>query len=171
MLTLSRNRLGNALGAVLCAALIAYALYTQHVLGLDPCPLCIFQRVAVIALGVIFLIAAMHNPRTTGARIYAVLLLIAAVGGLLISGRHVWIQSQPEGSVPACGAGLDYMLDIMPLSDVIAKVLSGSGECSRIEWRLLGLSMPWWVLFSIVALAVWALLVNWPAQRIDEWRK
>lgn len=165
------RRTGNAMGALVCAALMAYALYAQHVLGLEPCPLCIFQRVAVIALGVVFLIAAAHNPGKTGARVYAVLLLIAAVGGSLISGRHVWIQSQPEGSVPACGAGLDYMLDIMPLSDVIAKVLSGSGECSRIEWRLLGLSMPWWVLFAIVALAVWALLVNWPSQRMDEWRK
>lgn len=152
---------------------MAYALYAEHVLGLEPCPLCIFQRVAVIALGVIFLIAAAHNPGTAGARVYGVLLTIAALGGMLISGRHVWIQAQPEGSVPACGAALDYMMEIMPLSDVISKVLTGSGECSRIEWRFLGLSMPWWVLFSIVALGVWALVVNWPARRnaSERWRK
>jgi disulfide bond formation protein DsbB len=166
------RRIGNGIGALACAALMAYALYAQHVLGLEPCPLCIFQRIAVIALGIIFLIAAVHNPGTLGARFYATLLLITAIAGGFISGRHVWIQAQPEGSVPACGAGLDYMMDIMPLSDVVAKVLSGSGECSRIEWRLLGLSMPWWVLFAILALAAWALLVNWPAQRKPgvQWR-
>lgn len=150
---------------------MAYALYAEHVLGLEPCPLCIFQRVAVIALGVMFLIAAVHHPANSGARVYAVLLTIVGLAGTIVSGRHVWIQMQPEGSVPACGAALDYMMDIMPLSEVIAKVLTGSGECSRIEWTLLGLSMPWWVLFSIIALIVWALFVNWPARRVDEWRK
>ena len=164
------HRFGNALGALTCAALVAYALYTQYFLGLDPCPLCIFQRVAVISLGVIFAIAAIHNPAAGGARVYAVLLLIASIAGAAISGRHVWIQAQPPGTVAACGAGLDYMLDIMPLSDVITKVLTGSGECSRIDWTLLGLSMPWWVLFSIVALAAWAWMVNWPKRRAkSEW--
>ena len=150
---------------------MAYALYAEHVLGLEPCPLCIFQRIAVIALGVMFLIAAAHNPGNTGARIYGALLGIVGLAGVLVAGRHVWIQAQPEGSVPACGAALDYMMEIMPLSEVIAKVLTGSGECSRIEWTLLGLSMPWWVLLSIVALIAWALVVNWPARRTDEWRK
>jgi len=159
------HRLGNAIGAVACAALIAYALYTQQVLGLEPCPLCVFQRVAVISLGVIFTIAALHNPGTTGARMYAVLLLIAAIVGAGISSRHVWIQAQPPGTVAACGAGLDYMLDIMPVGEVITKVLTGSGECSKIDWTLLGLSMPWWVLFSIVCLAAWAFIVNWPDRR------
>ena len=156
------HRLGNAIGALVCAALIAYALYTQRALGLDPCPLCIFQRVAVIAIGVIFVIAAIHNPATRGSRVYSVLLVIAATVGAMISARHVWIQAQPAGSVPSCGAGLDYMLDIMPLMDVIKKVFTGSGECSHIDWTLLGLSMPWWVLFSFFALGAWALIVNWP---------
>ena len=164
------HRLGNAIGALVCAALIAYALYTQRVLGLDPCPLCIFQRVAVIAVGVIFVIAAIHNPATRGSRVYGVLLLIAVAAGAAVSGRHVWIQAQPAGSVPSCGAGLDYMLDIMPVGEVITKVLTGSGECSKIDWTLLGLSMPWWVLFSIVALAGWAWLVNWPIRKKSEWR-
>ena len=164
------HRLGNTIGALACAALIAYALYTQQVLGLEPCPLCNFQRVAVISLGVIFLLAAIHNPATRGARIYAVLLLLGASVGALISARHVWIQAQPPGTVSACGAGLDYMLEIMPLSAVISKVLTGSGECGHIDWTLLGLSMPWWVLFSIVALAAWALVVNWPAVRSRELR-
>jgi disulfide bond formation protein DsbB len=139
---------------------MAYALYAEHVLGLEPCPLCIFQRVAVIALGAAFLLAAIHNPRRTGARVYGALQLIIAVLGLLIVARHVWIQAQPPGTVAACGAGLDYLLDIMPITDVITKVLTGSGECGTIDWTLLGLSMPWWVGISLVVLAAWAALTN-----------
>ncbi len=154
------RQLANGLGFLACAALMGYALYAQHGLGLEPCPLCIFQRVAVIALGVLFLIAAIHDPGRSGARVYAVLLSLAALGGILVSTRHIWIQAQPPGTVAACGASLDYMLDIMPVTDVITKVLTGSGECGKVDWRLLGLSMPWWVLISLVVLAGWAVLVN-----------
>src|SRR5690606_27527502 len=101
------RRLANALGFVACAGLIAYALYAEHVLGLTPCPLCIFQRVAVIAVGVLFLLAALHNPGRTGARVYGVLTGLAALGGVAIAARHVWIQAQPPGTVAACGADLD----------------------------------------------------------------
>src|SRR5690349_24329899 len=110
MLTINR-RVGNALGFIACAALMGYALFAQHALGLEPCPLCIFQRVAVISVGVLFLIAALHNPGRTGARIYGVLLVIAALAGVLISSRHIWIQAQPPGTVAACGASLDYLME------------------------------------------------------------
>jgi len=159
------RRLGNFIGFAVCAALMAYALYVQYGLGLEPCPLCIFQRIAVICVGVLFLIAAIHNPGPTGARGYALLLLIAIVAGALISGRHIWIQSQPPGSVAACGASLDYLLDIMPVTQVITKVLTGSGECGKVDWTLLGLSMPWWVLFALAGLAIWAVLVNLGSER------
>jgi disulfide bond formation protein DsbB len=157
---LSNRRLANALGFLACAALMAYALYTQHVLGLPPCPLCIFQRVAVAGVGAIFFIAALHNPQTTGARIYGGLILLAAACGIGIAARHIWIQAQPPGTVAACGADLNFLMDIMPLTDVITKVLTGSGECGTIDWRFLGLSMPWWVLISLVALAGWGTAVN-----------
>lgn len=164
MKSIMSGRLGNALGFLACVALIAYALYAEHVLGLAPCPLCIFQRVAVIVIGVLFLIAALHHPGRTGARIYAALIGIASIGGIAIAARHIWIQAQPPGSVAACGADLDYMLDILPLTEVISKVLTGSGECGDIDWSLLGLSMPWWVLIALVALAGWAAWVNLPGE-------
>ena len=154
------RRLGNLLGFAFCAALMAYALYAQHALGLEPCPLCIFQRVAVITVGVLFLIAALHNPEEKGARIYGVLIIVAVIAGLLISGRHIWIQAQPPGTVAACGASLDYLLDIMPVTDVITKVLTGSGECGKVDWTFLGLSMPYWVLFSLLIAGAWAILTN-----------
>lgn len=154
------RRTGNFLGFVACAALIAYALYTQYFLNLMPCPLCIFQRVAVIAVGVVFLIAALHNPGTLGARIYAVLLFVVAALGMGVSARHAWIQAQPPGTVASCGASLEYMMDVMPFSRMVGKVLSGSGECAEINWQLFGLSMPWWVLFALIALAGWAIWNN-----------
>jgi len=160
MLTINR-RAGNALGFLACAALMGYALYAQHVLGLEPCPLCIFQRVAVITVGVLFLIAALHNPSSSkGALGYGVLIALATLAGIGISARHVWIQAQPPGSVAACGADLNYLLDILPVTEVINKVLFGSGECGKVDWTLLGLSMPWWVLISLVVLGGWAVLVN-----------
>lgn len=160
MAALSGRRPGNALGFLACAALMAYALYAGHALGLAPCPLCIFQRVAVIVMGLLFLVAALHDPGRTGARVYGALLGVAALGGILVSARHVWIQAQPPGSVAACGADLDYLLEIMPLTEVITKVLTGSGECGTVDWMLLGLSMPWWVAISLVVLGSWALAVN-----------
>jgi len=157
---LTNRRLGNGLGFLACVALMAYALYAQHVLGLAPCPLCIFQRVAVISVGVVFLVAALHDPGALGARVYGALVLIAAAGGIGIAARHVWIQAQPPGTVAACGADLDFLMDIMPLTEVITKVLTGSGECGKVDWQFLGLSMPWWVLISLVVLAGWAAIVN-----------
>jgi disulfide bond formation protein DsbB len=154
------RRLGNGLGFLACVALMAYALYAQQVLGLAPCPLCIFQRVAVISVGVVFLIAALHNPSGLGARVYGALILLAAFCGMGISARHIWIQAQPPGTVAACGADLNFLMDIMPITEVVKKVLTGSGECGKVDWTFLGLSMPWWVLFSLAVLAIWGAIVN-----------
>jgi protein dithiol:quinone oxidoreductase len=154
------RRTASLLGFVACAALMGYALYAEHILGLEPCPLCIFQRVAVIAVGVLFLVAAIHNPGRKGSAIYGVLIALAALTGIGIAARHLWIQAQPPGTVAACGAGLDYMMEILPLREVIATVLTGSGECGTINWKFLGLAMPSWVLIALVALGLWAVVAN-----------
>jgi protein dithiol:quinone oxidoreductase len=161
MLSAISRRSGNALGFLACAGLMAYALYAQYVLGLAPCPLCIFQRIATIVTGVLFLIATVHNPRGVGARVYGALIALAALGGILIAARHIWIQAQPPGTVAACGADLDYLLEIMPVTEVVSKVLTGSGECGKVDWTFLALSMPWWVAMSLAVLGAWALLVNY----------
>ena len=165
-------RFANAIGFLVCAALIGYALYSEHVLGLEPCPLCIFQRIAVIAIGVIFLLAAIHNPRGAGRVVYGSLIVLAALTGIGIAARHIWIQAQPPGTVAACGADLNYMLEILPLKEVISKVLTGSGECGAINWRMLGLSMPWWVAFALTGLGLWGLYVNIVTRpaRSTQWR-
>ena len=115
---------------------------------LEPCPLCIFQRVGVFVLGVMFLIAALHDPEAFGRRVYALLLALAALATIGVALRHLYIQSLPPDAVPACGASLDFMLKVFSLSEVLVKVLTGSGECAKVTWQFLGLAMPAWVLIS-----------------------
>jgi len=156
----NNRRLLNFAGFLACAALMGYALYAQHGLGLEPCPLCIFQRVGVISLGVVFLVAALHNPRGWGRYVYGGLIGLAALATAGVSARHLYIQSQPAGSVPSCGAPLDVMIQFTPLFEVVKKVLFGGGECQKIDWTFLGLSMPAWVLICALALGAAGVLVN-----------
>lgn len=155
----------NTLGALACAGLMAYALYAQHGLGLEPCPLCVFQRVAVVVLGCVFLLAAFHPAGTVGRRLYAVLLGLVALGGGGIAARHIWLTTLPPERVPSCGPGLDFMLESFPLRDALAMVLAGSGECAKVDWQLLGVSMPGWVLIALVGLGLFGVIGNWRAAR------
>jgi disulfide bond formation protein DsbB len=153
-------RQGNLLGFAACAALLAYAYYAQFVLRLEPCPLCIFQRVGVFVIGIVFLIAAAHDAIGGARRLYASLLGLAALATIGVAARQLYIQSLPEGSVPACGASLDFMLKVFSLSEVLVKVLTGSGECAKVTWRFLGLAMPGWVLMAALALGVYGVWNN-----------
>ncbi len=154
------RRNGNLLGFLWCAGLMAYALYVQHGLHEEPCPLCILQRVAVIATGVVFLAAVVHDPGRIAGRIYAALVALTALAGIAVAVRHIWIIAQPPGAVAECGASLDYMMDVLPLHEVLAQVLSGSGECAKVSWRFLGLSMPAWVLLNLAGLMVLGFVAN-----------
>lgn len=163
------RRVVNLAGFLACSGLMAYALYAEKVLRLEPCPLCMFQRVGVVALGAVFLLAALHHPRGRfGARAYGVLIGLVSLAPIGMAARHLWVQSQPPGTVPSCGASLDYMLDVFPLFEVIHKVLTGGGECAKIDWSLLGLSMPAWVLIASLALGLWGLVGNLRARDVVE---
>lgn len=145
------------LGFVACAGLLGYAFYLQLHAGLEPCPLCVFQRVAFAALGLVFLIGGLHAPASAAARRgYGVLALLASLAGIAVAGNHVRLQHLPPDQVPTCGPGLDYMLEAMPITGVVRKVMTGSGECASIDWSFLGLSMPAWTLLWFVLLGVWA---------------
>ncbi|MBP8110985.1 MAG: disulfide bond formation protein B [Agitococcus sp.] len=150
----------NLFGAAFCFSSISYALYVQYHMLMMPCPLCIFQRVAIICVGVFFLIAALHNPKSIKLKwLYALLAATSALIGALIAGRHVAIQLMPADQAPLCNSlGLDYMLDAMPLTEVIATVFKGSGECAKIDWTFLGLSMPMWTFGMFIFLIVLAVL-------------
>ncbi|MCB1843357.1 MAG: disulfide bond formation protein B [Halioglobus sp.] len=150
----------NLTGALACAAMMAYALYAQYQLLLTPCPMCVFQRIATVSLGVVFLLAAAQNPSGWGRRVYALCILLAAGGGLGVAGWHVWMQNLPPDKVPACGPGFDYIIDAFPLLDALKLIFSGSGECAEIDWMFLGLSMPAWVAICFAGLLAYGLWAN-----------
>ncbi len=127
-----------------CAMLLGFALYNQYVDFLEPCPLCILQRLAFFWMGLFALLAVLHNPAQMGLRVYAWLMTAGALFGAAIAARHVWLQNLPAGEVPECGPGLNYMLDNFPLLEVVATVMKGSGSCAEVKWTLMGMSMPMW---------------------------
>jgi disulfide bond formation protein DsbB len=155
----------NCIGFLVCAGLLGYAFYVQFVQQLEPCPLCIFQRIGIATIGLFFLLAALHHPSGRGARVYGVLIDLAAVATILIAARHIYIQHLPEGSVPVCGASLDFMWKIFTPAEVIRKVLTGSGECAKITWTFLSLSMPSWVAIAVAALSGLGFYANFARQR------
>jgi disulfide bond formation protein DsbB len=144
---------------IACFSAIGYAMYVQYVMLMMPCPLCIFQRIAFGFAGVFFLLGGLHNPDSMGVRrVYAGLAGLSAFAGLLIAGRHVMLQLMPADQVPVCSSmGLDYMLEAMPLTDVLMKVFKGSGECAKIDWAFLGLSMPMWTALLYLGLIAAAI--------------
>jgi len=153
------NRWLYLAGALFPSGLMGFAMYLQYVKHQDPCPLCMVQRVVFIALLVVFAIAAAHGPKRTGERVYAALITLLSLSGMAVAGRHIWIQNLPKDQVPACGPGLDYMLETMPMGDVFQKLMHGSGECAEKGWTFLTLGIPEWSLLCYLALGVWALLI------------
>lgn len=144
------SRIAYTTLAVVSLALIGVGLLLQHVVGLDPCPLCIFQRMAYLAVALFALIAASLSPRVS-SRWFGGLVLLSALAGVGIAGWHVWLQINPQGM--SCGPGLATMLENFPLTEVLPKVFRGSGDCSESAWTLLGLTIAKWSL-------LWFLLLS-----------
>lgn len=153
------NRWFYLAGAVVIAGLLGAALYLQHILRQDPCPLCMLQRVIFIAMLVMFAIAALHNPKHTGEKVYAALIGLLALSGVGTASRHIWIQHLPKDEVPACGPGLDYMLENFPMSEVWKELMHGSGECAAKGWTFLTLGIPEWSLLWFVLLGALAVMI------------
>ena len=157
----------NLAGAAICAAMFGFAIFAEKYWNYIPCPLCMFQRVCIVTLGIVFLVAGLHRARRTGSIVYAVLIFLVAGATTWVAGRHVWIQSQPHGSVPSCGAPLDSLLEMFPLLEVVRRVMTGGGECGVVDWTFLGISMPGWVLIMAVALGLVGVVNNiiYPTRR------
>lgn len=154
-MTINNRRLFLAIFLV-CSGLLGFGLYLQHAVHLEPCPLCILQRIAFIAIGVTALAAAAHDPQRRGRAIYGSLLAMLSLAGGGVAAWQVYLQHLPPGQVPECGPGLDYMLEVMPLSKVLPMIFKGSGECAEVTWTFLDLSIAqwalgWFVLFFLAA--------------------
>jgi protein dithiol:quinone oxidoreductase len=159
------RRAVNLAGFGAGGAALAFAFYSQYVMGLTPCHLCIFQRVTVAALAAFFLLAAWLSRRGPRGVVFAFLIALAGAATLLTAGRHVWIQMQPEGTVAACGADLAFMLDLLPVTEVILRVFEAGGECAKVDFSFLGLSMPAWVIVLAVVLTAAGIWNNLRRER------
>src|SRR6266568_2372064 len=138
---LASRRVGNLAGFLLCAGMLAFGYYLQFIVGLEPCPLCIVQRILLFAVGVAFLVAALHHPAGR------------------LGARLLWLQHLPPEKRPACGPALDYLLSAFGPIEGLSRVLRGSGECGVVDWTLLSFSIPEWTLAAFVAFAVWAVFL------------
>ncbi|ANF83035.1 dihydrolipoamide acetyltransferase [Acinetobacter sp. NCu2D-2] len=154
---------------------MAFALFLEHVQGLEPCPLCIFQRIGLIGLGIISLVALLHHPKSNiGKRIYALLASLSILWSAGVAARHVWLQNLPPDKVPSCGPGLEYWVETLPMKAVFEQVLTGSGECAKVDWTFLGQSLPVWslIFFSILFIVcLWQLFRRYedaPVQRLRD---
>lgn len=151
--------------AITCAGLLGFGYFLEFVQGLEPCPLCIFQRVAFMAVLAIALVAALHGPRYRGNVVYSLGIVIAAIAGAALAARQTWLQHLPAESVPECGPGLEFMLQIYPLGETIARTLRGTGDCAEVDWTFLGLSIAEWSLLCFLGIVAFTLLQVWTRAR------
>ncbi len=140
--------------AAFCLAAMVAALIMQYQFDMEPCPLCISQRIMMILVGVSALIGVFVSRSTLGRRLSAGIAACFALIGAGIAGRHVWIQNLPEDEVPLCGPGLAYTFETRPLFDALSVLFAGDGHCADVHFHFLGLSIPGWTLVSFIALAI-----------------
>lgn len=153
------SRIAYFLGFFVSFGLVGFALYIQQKDGLEPCPLCISQRIAYMATGIMFLLAGVINPKAMGRKIFAGLQLIAALTGAGVALRHMWIQAHADEVMAECGAGFSYIFERFPFKKALELVFKGTGECTAIDWKMLGLTIPQWSLICFSGLAVYAVLI------------
>jgi len=154
---MNNPRLFYALPALACAGLLAFGYYLQYFDRQDPCPLCLVQRGFYYGVLLVFAVAALHFPGRTGRSLYCIAATLAALGGLGVAARQVWLQHLPADQVPACGPDLSFMMENFPLGRMLEKLFMGSGQCAEVTWRFLGLSIAEWSLAWFAALAVYAV--------------
>lgn len=145
-------------GCLAAFGALAFAFFLQYVVGLQPCSLCWFERYAMCAVGLVFLVGALQGPRAWGRWVYALGALLFAAIGIALASRHVWLQSLPADQVPACAPSLDVLVQMLPWRKVIAMVLRGDASCATIKASFIGLSLPAWTLVGFVGLSIWTMI-------------
>lgn len=164
-MTLPSLRQSYALIVITIISLMSYGLYTQYYLYLDPCPLCMTQRIFYCLIGAFALLGFIHNGGANSHKVYASLMSFSAIGGIAAAGRQVWMQHLPADKVPACGPSLEYMLDTFPFAEAMKMLILGDGNCAEVMWTFLGFSMGEWSLACFIGLlsaSLWQLLRKAP---------
>ena len=151
------GRSGYLLGFVACIGTVALALVIQTIYKLEPCPLCITQRIFFMGLGVLFLIGAFLKPASLLQKIFAALQVITALGGAGWAMRHWYLQANKESMIADCGVGFDYMFENFPLKKMFTLIFKGTGDCAAIDWTFLGLTLPQLGLISFIVFGIYAI--------------
>ncbi len=141
---------------VACCLVLATALYMEFGMDLEPCLLCMSQRVVYIAIAFVSLLAALHDPKLGGHKRYGLAIVMFSLAGASLAIRQLYLQSLPEDLVPACGPSFSYVIDTLPMFDVIVAMLKGSGSCAEVQFSLLGLSIPGWSLVAYTGLLIYS---------------
>lgn len=162
MIKLPSKRVINLLAFLICVGLMLFAIYLEVYEKINPCPLCIVQRIVVIILGILFFLAIWLSQNNRGTGYYYFFVALVSVLGAIVAGRQVWLQSLPADQVPACGASLEYMLERLPVGQVLQLIFRGTGECAKVTWRFLSLSIADWTLLFFI---FFALVAIWQAMR------
>ena len=145
------------LATIISVALMGFSFYLQHAEGLEPCPICISQRIAFTLLGMTTLLASLQNPETLGIRVYSFLTTLFGVAGAGLAIRQLWIQQLPPEQAPSCMPGLEYLVDILPTTDLVRIMLTGTGDCATVQWVFLGISIPGWTLIAFTGFTLLGL--------------
>ena len=147
----------SLLGFITCALLLAGAYYFEFAMDMEPCPLCIMQRLATLLVAIGCVIAWVGYQRPIVMKVASIWTLLASVFGIYFSNHHRWLQGLPEDQVPACGPSLEYMVDTLPLAELISVLLRGNGNCAEVSWNFLNLSMPGWLLVFFIGFLIASL--------------
>jgi disulfide bond formation protein DsbB len=143
----------HGLVAFAAFALLGVAFYMEYQMGLEPCPLCMFQRIAFFAIGVVSLISALRDSISWQKKLAWPIVVLSLLGaGLAI--RHLYLQNLPAEELPACLPGLSYMFEVFPWQEILEAMVMGTGECGDVVWTFLGLSIPGWTLVAFVGMAL-----------------
>ena len=148
---------GYIIGGVACFATVALALVIQTKYNLEPCPLCITQRMFFMGLGVLFLIGAFIKPASLMQKIFAALQVLTALAGAGWAIRHWYLQAHKGEIIADCGVGFDYMFDNFPLKKMFTLIFKGTGDCAAIDWTFLGLTLPQLALITFAGFAAYAV--------------
>ena len=151
--------------AIIILAMLFAIYYLEGVLLLEPCPLCMVDRVILVIIAAVCLVAALHNSNGIMRWIYTSIATLFSGVGIAVSARHIWLQGLPPDQVPECGPDLNYMLEVFPLADVIKRIFTGSGECAEISWKFLGLTIPQQTLLLFVFLLIVVLIAHFVREK------
>ena len=154
----SSIRLTYFLGLILIVVLLSIATYLEVYVGINPCPLCILQRVVLVALGVIFFFAMLIKSSRFFQYLLGFLSFLVNLRGILLSGRKVWLQHIPQNGMGECGISLQYLFKIFSFSEALKHIWKGGIECSQHDWEFLGLSLAEWSLFWFIVFFILVLL-------------